>query len=479
MLRRFAQILSPSRRVRASVADLAQKPWGMRSGRVDAFLADLCATTEALSGAGMFGHRGIESKDPLAYEVHERTAVIPIEGVMMPEVPWYFDWFGISATSTLVVREQIARAEQDRSVDDILLVIDSPGGLAQGTADLADDVWECEKLVRAFAVGQVSSAAYYVASQAKSLGLSRDAVGGSIGVIMRAYDYSKHYEDMGLRPAAIRSSPLKGGPMRGEELNEANQAPDQEIVDDLFSQFRAAVQRGRGLTDEQFEALGDPGVEWSASKLVELGLADRIETLDVALASAAQDDPPDDAGDDDEPPPASGAEELAMTKTNEQMKAELDAERAKLEADRAQLAAEKEAIAKERAKANADKMNAEAAVAAAKDELIAKAVAAGRINAVNKAAIKVYAETVSTDELEKYLAAMPVLTRPAPQGVTGNQTDDGVDRDDLKQIADRFGVSMRKLQGATGNAKVFDFAAFAREAEENGDAAGGVQIIGA
>lgn len=187
------------------------------------------------------------------------------------------------------MRQVIRSAARDPEIDGILLRIDSPGGTVAGTADLADEIAAARKAkpVFAFVEDLAASAAYWIAAQAEKVyANTATADVGSIGVYMALYDYSRMAEKEGLEAIVIRSSALKGAGFPGEKITDEQKAVWQELVDVSFTEFQAAVKRGRGMNDEQIAAVAT-GRVYRASEAQRLRLIDGIQSFDATLAELA------------------------------------------------------------------------------------------------------------------------------------------------------------------------------------------------
>lgn len=211
----------------------------------------------------------------------EGVAIIPIAGMMM-KAPSKFD----DTTSTAMTRRAVRDAAARSDVKSILLLIDSPGGHAEGTDDLARDVAAAaaEKPVEAFIEDLGASAAYWVASQARKVWVNPTGFVGSIGTYQVVYDESKAAELAGIKVHVVSTGPLKGGGVPGSEISKDMLEAIQTWVDDLNSHFLKAVQKGRGMTAAAAKSVATGDI-WIASKAKENGLVDGVKSLDEVLAA--------------------------------------------------------------------------------------------------------------------------------------------------------------------------------------------------
>jgi len=217
------------------------------------------------------------------------TAVVPIAGIILKEVPWYFARLGIAATGTRTVERLLGEALADETIADIELAVESPGGTVSGVQALADVVHaaNAQKPVVARVEDLAASAAYWLAAQAGRITANPTALIGSIGVFVVWYDFSKAFEDFGFKAHLISSGALKGGGA-GVPISEEKIAAEQKLIDELADLFVAAVARGRGLNETKVRSWAT-GQVWLAAEAVNKGLIDGLDRF----ASAG----PDNTGD--------------------------------------------------------------------------------------------------------------------------------------------------------------------------------------
>lgn len=194
-----------------------------------------------------------------------------------------------SAGSSVRLRRSIRQAARDKSIDAILIKVDSPGGTVDGTADLADAVAEAaaQKPTWAFTEDLTASAAYWVASQASRIYANQKTARiGSIGTFIGLYDTSKRAEAEGVKAVVIKSGQLKGLGFAGTAITEAHQKELQGLVDGIQASFSAGVRTGRGLKAEAVAKLATGGV-WLADQAVTAGLIDGIQSYEDTLEALA------------------------------------------------------------------------------------------------------------------------------------------------------------------------------------------------
>jgi signal peptide peptidase SppA len=194
--------------------------------------------------------------------------------------------FGTLDKETLVwAREHIYAMAANEDLGAILLHIDSPGGNAAGTADLATAVSRAasKKPVVAFCEDLCASAAYWIASQATTVIANRTAVIGSIGVFLVVADSSRFWEKVGVDWFVVKSGRFKGGTVEGAKLSAEVLQHLQERVDSLARVFIGDVARGRKMTVDRVREIADGRVFMGAAAQA-TGLIDKIATLEDVVS---------------------------------------------------------------------------------------------------------------------------------------------------------------------------------------------------
>jgi signal peptide peptidase SppA len=216
------------------------------------------------------------------------VAVINITGTLMKN-PSVIERLFFGATDMGELTSAVTAAASDKSISGIVLNISSPGGTVAGTPELAGAVASAnqKKPVLAYVDDLAASAAYWIASQARGIYASRQAVVGSIGVRMAMYDLSKAYEQAGVKVIPIDTGKFKSAGLAGTEITAEQQQMYQEIVDAHFRDFKSAVMSGRQMDEAAFGKVGDAQI-FHASKARSVGLIDGISSLAEVIKEAGK-----------------------------------------------------------------------------------------------------------------------------------------------------------------------------------------------
>lgn len=290
--------------------------------------------------------------------VRDGVAILNVEGPLFKRANLMTELCG--ATSYELLRRDLQTALDDMRVHSILLNVDSPGGEAAGTSELARAIFEArgKKPIVAYAGDLAASAAYWIASAADSIVIGTSAGLGSIGVRAAMTDTSARDERSGVRRVEFVSSQ---SPYKNADINSKDgRSRIQGRVDALAQVFVEAVAQNRGVTVAHVLESFGKGDVLIGKAAIDAGMADDFGTFEGVLASLAE---------------ARGSR-AALPRSFTQTARSAPGETTMTEEELAAAAAtEAEAKAKAEAEAEAEaKAKAEAAAAAAANEPVQAAV---------------------------------------------------------------------------------------------------------
>ena len=209
-------------------------------------------------------------------------AVIPIHGTLVKRV------LGVEAASGLTsyggIAQELEAALADPLVQGILLDIDSPGGEASGSFELARQIRHAatQKPVWAVANDAAYSAAYALAASAQRLIITETGGVGSIGVIALHIDQSVKDAQEGYRYTAVTAGAHKNDFSPHHPLSDEAKAELQAEVDRLYGLFVEHVTAMRSLNADAVRAT-EAGLYFGANAIT-AGLADAVSSFETALA---------------------------------------------------------------------------------------------------------------------------------------------------------------------------------------------------
>jgi protease IV len=176
-----------------------------------------------------------------------------------------------------------------KQVKAVVVEIDSPGGTVAASDYLFGALARlaAEKPVFAFSGNVCASGGYLIAAAARELVVQPAAVVGSIGVISirpLAEEFLRRY---GLSVGVTKSGELKDAGAFWREPTEREREKEQALVDEYFALFLERIEAGRKIDPVKLRELAT-GEIFTGRRAVEVGLADRVGTLDDTIDLAAQ-----------------------------------------------------------------------------------------------------------------------------------------------------------------------------------------------
>jgi len=129
-----------------------------------------------------------------------------------------------------------------------------------------------------------ASGGYYISTYADKIVANPSTLTGSIGVITDFIYVEGLLEKLGLELEIVKTGRHKD--MGIWPLTNEQRKIMQDITDDLYEQFVAAVAQGRGLPAEQVREMAT-GQLYTGNQALSLGLVDELGGLDKAIEVAA------------------------------------------------------------------------------------------------------------------------------------------------------------------------------------------------
>ncbi len=187
-------------------------------------------------------------------------------------------------------RMLLQKIRADESIDALVLRVNSPGGSALAS----DIIWREIELIKGkipviVSMGDVAaSGGYYIASGADSIYADANTITGSIGVFTVIPNISGFMNNkLGISFDGVKTAPYADAPSVTRPLNTMEQKMLQSGVDSIYHTFKSRVAKGRKKSMDYVDSIAQ-GRVWLGSDAINVGLVDRIGTLNDAIASAAK-----------------------------------------------------------------------------------------------------------------------------------------------------------------------------------------------
>jgi protease-4 len=185
------------------------------------------------------------------------------------------------------VVEQIEDADEDATVEALLLKLNTPGGQVVPSDDIRIAVERFDGPTVAYATDVCASGGYWIASACDAIYARDGSIVGSIGVIGSRVNAAELTDRLGLEYERLAAGEYKdaGNPLK--EMTEDEREYLQGLIDGYYEEFVERVTEGRDLSDEQVrdtEArvyLGDDAAA--------IGLVDELGTKEAVKDRLAAD----------------------------------------------------------------------------------------------------------------------------------------------------------------------------------------------
>jgi protease-4 len=172
--------------------------------------------------------------------------------------------------------------KDEKHIKAILININSPGGAVGPSQEIFTELKrfrdEIKKPVVCVSTGVIASGAYYAAMACDKLVVAPGALLGSIGVIMEFANLEKLYEWGKVSRYSITSGKFKDSGAEYRAMRDDERALFQDMINEVYSQFKTAVVEGRRLKEELVSEYAD-GRVMTGAKAVKLGFADQSWNL--------------------------------------------------------------------------------------------------------------------------------------------------------------------------------------------------------
>lgn len=289
----MADIIAPERAHRAAGPGLSywlgskvvNAPLAMEAGlaaRLQAAIKDKAFDPQlalAPLASRFVGQRAGES----GYRVtDDGIAILSIAGVLLDRGSWLGD-LGGWATTYEGLAEQVRRIAKDDAIKDVVLDIDSGGGMAAGLFEACGVIRDLRKSKRitGIAANMAASAAYALGCTADELYVTQTGMAGSIGVITLHMSYADMLAQAGMEATIIHAGSHKPNGNPYQALSHNARAEMSGQCDQLYADFVAHVARERGLDEAKVRAT--EARVYTGDKAVSAGLADGVKSFDDVL----------------------------------------------------------------------------------------------------------------------------------------------------------------------------------------------------
>lgn len=194
-------------------------------------------------------------------------------------------------TGASYIAKRVRDAAKDDQVKAIVLDINSPGGTVASVQNIYSELLNAKKQgkkIVALLRDVAASGGFYIAMAADQIVAEPGTITGSVGVIMQAGNVVGLFDKLGIQVTPITSGKYKDIGSAYRPMTEAEKALLQDMVNDTYGQFLAAVKEGRPQVTPENMAEYTDGRVFTGQRGYELGFVDRLGGEETARLLAGE-----------------------------------------------------------------------------------------------------------------------------------------------------------------------------------------------
>ena len=242
--------------------------------------------TAAASGRGLTAEE-IQARIGAAQRPSARrsgaVAVLPLHGPIAQRMNMMVAVSG--GTSTEMFAKQFRAVMSEPGIGSVIIEVDSPGGTISGVEELATEIFKARgtKPIIAQVNSMMASAAFWIGAAADEIVITPGGEIGSVGVYGMHMDFSEADAKAGVKTTLISAGKFKTEGNQFEPLSDEARGAFQQRIDEVYGMFVASLARSRGVSAATVRHGFGEGRMVGAKAALELGMADRIGTMQDTL----------------------------------------------------------------------------------------------------------------------------------------------------------------------------------------------------
>lgn len=185
----------------------------------------------------------------------------------------------------------IKKARNDDSLKALVIRVDSGGGSAFASEVIREEIaaTKASGMPVYISMGSVAaSGGYWISTPATEIWATPTSLTGSIGVFGIIPNLTQSLEHIGISSDGIGTSPIADIQRIDRPMSEQSRAIIQSSVDHIYQRFIQLVADARESTPEEIHGIAQ-GRVWSGETAMEIGLVDKLGSLEDVFRSAAMD----------------------------------------------------------------------------------------------------------------------------------------------------------------------------------------------
>ena len=183
---------------------------------------------------------------------------------------------------TTKIMEKLDKIRKDSNYKAVLFIMGSPGGSPTASEELSEYLFDFQKdkNITMYVESIAASGGYYIASAVRPLIANKNAIVGSIGVIMPHYNLGELAKKVGVSEDYLAAGKFKKPISMFKEIDEENRKyMTEHLLKPTYENFINSVAQNRGLKPEQIRPFAEGKIYVANAPEIQGVLVDEISTL--------------------------------------------------------------------------------------------------------------------------------------------------------------------------------------------------------
>lgn len=187
------------------------------------------------------------------------------------------------------IAQQVKDINSNHRITAVLLVVNSPGGGVIASSNINEELSKLKAPIVAWCNTMCASGGMYVLMNpsVKYIGVRKETVAGSIGVISSSQSYSRLLDFFMVDTTTFKSAPLKDAGNSLRSLTDEDKAYLQGIITKLAGNFYALINTARGPKITNWAEVKSAKI-FFGQDAVDLGLVDGVMSYEAAVKKAKE-----------------------------------------------------------------------------------------------------------------------------------------------------------------------------------------------
>ncbi len=183
---------------------------------------------------------------------------------------------------TTTIMERMDEIKEDETYKSVLFIMGSPGGSPTASEELSEylKAFQKEMPIIMYVDSIAASGGYYIASSIKPLIANKNAIVGSIGVIMPHYNFGQLAKTVGVEEDFMAAGKFKKPISMFEKIDEENRKyMTENLLKPTYENFIQSVANNRGLKKEDIVPFAEGKIFIANVPEIQHILVDEISSL--------------------------------------------------------------------------------------------------------------------------------------------------------------------------------------------------------